>query len=113
MTFSDDKVARLWTLPSIKDIDQLAKDKFESTTEYQKRVASWSSDYTTLVTLGEYNADTESYAAKIGDSDVNVPMPRDEARRLDGQREAVLTCKLKMYDTEKLQLADVKLARVP
>ena len=113
VTFSDDKVARLWTLPSIKDVDQLARDKYESTQQYQKRVAGWSSDYTTLVTLGEYNADTESYAAKIGDSDVNVPMPRDEARRLDGQREAVLTCKLKMYDTEKLQLADVKLARVP
>jgi hypothetical protein len=40
-------------------------------------------------------------------------MPRDEARRFAGQREAILTGKLKMYDAEQLQLADVKLARVP
>jgi WD40 repeat protein len=113
VTFSDDKVARLWTLPTVKDVNQLTKDSFESTTEYQKRVAGWSSEYTTLVTLGEYNADTESYAAKIGDSDLSVPMPRDEARHFAGQREAILTCKLKMYDAEKLQLAEVKLARVP
>jgi WD40 repeat protein len=113
VTISDDKVARLWALPSVKDVNQLAKDKFESTTEYQKRVAGWSSDYTSLVMLGDYNADTESYAAKIGEFTVAVPMPRDEARRFAGQREAILTGKLKMYDAEQLQLADVKLARVP
>lgn len=113
VTFSDDKVARLWALPSVKDVNQLAKDKFESTAEYQKRVAGWSSDYTALVILGEYNADTETYAAAIGDIEVRVPMPRDEARRLAGQREAILTGTLKMYDADKLQLADAKLARVP
>jgi WD40 repeat protein len=113
VTFSDDKVARLWALPSVKDVNQLAKDNFESTAEYQKRVAGWSSDYETLVMLGEYNADTESYAAKIGEFTVGVPMPRDEARRFAGQREAILTGKLKMYDAEQLQLADVKLARIP
>jgi WD40 repeat protein len=113
VTFSDDKVARLWALPTVKDVNQLAKDSFESTAEYQKRVAGWSSDYTTLVMLGEYNADTESYAAKIGEDTIQVPMPRDEARHLAGQREAILTGTLKMYDADKLQIADVKLARVP
>jgi WD40 repeat protein len=113
VTFSDDKIAKIWSLPTVTGVDKLAKDSFESSTEYQKRVADWSSDYTALVQLGDYNADTESYAAKIGASTVNVPMRRDEARALSGQQQAMLTGKLKMYDADNLQLSDVKLARVP
>jgi len=113
VTFSDDKVAKLWALPAVQDVDKLTKDSFESTAEYQKRVAGWSSDYTTLVTLGDYNADTESYTVKVGDFPINVPMARDDARHLAGQREAILSGRLKYYDVDQLQLADSKISRIP
>jgi WD40 repeat protein len=113
VTFSDDKVAKLWALPAVRDVSKLLKDSFESTTEYKKRVADWSSDYTTLVSLGEYDADTESYTVKVGSVEIKVPMARDDARQFAGQREAILSGRLKFYDTDKLQLAEYKLSRIP
>jgi WD40 repeat protein len=113
VSFSDDRVAKLWALPAVQDIAKLTKDSYESTTEYQKRVADWSSAYTTLVALGEYNADSETYAVRVGDFSISVPMPRDQARNLAGQREAILTGRLKVYDADQLQLAESKLSRIP
>jgi WD40 repeat protein len=113
VTFSDDKVAKLWALPAVQDVAKLTKDSFESTAEYQKRVADWASDYTTLAMLGDYNADTESYTVKVGDFAINVPMARDDARHLAGQHEAILSGHLKYYDVDQLQLADSKISRIP
>ena len=113
VTFSDEKVAKLWALPNVQEMSRLIKDSFESSAEYQKRVADWSSDYTTLVSLGEYNADAESYTVNVGKITVVVPMPRDDARHMAGQKEAILSGRLKFYDAERLQLSDAKLSRIP
>jgi hypothetical protein len=91
----------------------LVKDPFESTTEYMNRAKGWGSDFSMLVALGEYNADAELYAVKIGDAVVSVPLQREDARKLAGQRQAVLTTKLKFFDVEQLQLVNAKLQRLP
>jgi WD40 repeat protein len=113
VTFSDEKVAKLWALPNVHEMSRLIKDSFESSAEYQKRVADWSSDYTALVSLGEYNADAESYTVNVGKISVVVPMPRDDARHMAGQKEAILSGRLKFYDADRLQLSDAKLSRIP
>jgi WD40 repeat protein len=113
VSFTKERVAKVWGLPEVEDADKLRKDTYESTAEYQKRVAEWSSPFTALVELGEYNADAETYAVRIGDYSFPVPVPRADARHFGGQREALLQGKLSMFDSEQLQLADGKLARLP
>jgi WD40 repeat protein len=113
VSFTKERVAKVWGLPEVEDADKLRKDTYESTAEYQKRVAEWSSPFTALVELGEYNADAETYAVRVGDYSFPVPVPRADARRLGGQREAILQGKLTMFDSEQLQLADGKLERLP
>ncbi len=113
MTFSDDKVPKLWALPAVKELGRLTKDSFESTSEYEKRISDWTSDYTALVKLGDYNADSESYTVKVGEFSISVPMARDDARQFSGQSEAILSGRLKFYDSEQLQLADSKIKPIP
>jgi len=111
-SFGKERDARFWALPEVQDLGRLRKDTYESTSEYQKRVADWTSPFTALVELGNYDADAETYAVRVGDYSFNVPVPRDDARHFSGQREAVLTGKLKVFDGEQLQLADGKLERL-
>jgi hypothetical protein len=42
-----------------------------------------------------------------------VPLQRDEARKLAGQRQAILSTKLKFFDGEQLQMVNSKLMRLP
>jgi WD40 repeat protein len=113
VTVGTDNVAKLWALPLIKNMEQLVKDQFESTIDYQKRMTSWSSPYTSLVTLAGYNADAETFALKIGDIGFEVPLARDAARKLAGQRQAVVTGKLQFFDSDQLVLVEPKLSRLP
>jgi len=113
VSFSKERVGKIWALPEVEGADKLRKDNYESSSEYQQRVAEWSSPFHALVALVEYNADAETYAVKVGDYSFAVPVPRGEARLFAGQREAVLTGRLKVYDGEQLQLGDGKLERVP
>jgi uncharacterized caspase-like protein len=112
-SFGADNMVRLWALPDIKDRQQLVKDQFESTAEYAKRMSSWSSPYSALVALGSYNADSELYTVKLGEVTANVPMDRESARKLVGQRQAMLEANLKFFDPEQLILAEPKLQRLP
>jgi WD40 repeat protein len=113
VSFSKERVAKIWALPQVQDADKLRKDTYESTADYQKRVAEWSSPFTALVALGEYNADAETYAVRVGDFSFTVPVPRGDARLFAGQREALLTGRLKVFDGEQLQIGDGKLERLP
>lgn len=113
LSVGNDRTLKLWGLPQVQDMANLVKDPFESTTEYMGRAKGWGSDFSMLVALGDYNADSELYSVKIGDASVSVPLKRDEARKLAGQRQAVLTTKLKFFDVEQLQLVNSKLERLP
>jgi len=113
VSVSKEHVAKLWAIPDVQDLWRLAKETDESEDDYFKRVANWSAPYTHLVTLGDFNAETEMYSVKMGEFSIDVPMPRDEATRLAGQREAILTGRLRVYDADQLQLSDGKLSRIP
>lgn len=113
LSVGNDRTLKLWGLPQVQDMTNLVKDPFESTAEYMSRAKGWGSDFSMLVALGEYNADSELYAIKIGDATVSVPLPREDARKLAGQRQAVLTTKLKFFDVDQLQLVGSKLVRLP
>jgi WD40 repeat protein len=113
LSVGNDRTLKLWGLPQVQDMANLVKDPFESTTEYMNRAKGWGSDFSMLVALGDYNADSELYAVKIGDAVVSVPLQREDARKLAGQRQAVLSTKLKFFDVEQLQLVNAKLLRLP
>ncbi|MRV70864.1 hypothetical protein GJ700_03910 [Duganella sp. FT92W] len=113
VTVGTDNMAKLWALPEIREANQLVKDQFESSAEYHKRMTNWSSPYSALVTLVGYNADTQTYSVKVGDVAIDVPFERDAARKLLGQRQAIVTGNLRFFDVEQLVLADAKLTRLP
>jgi hypothetical protein len=104
---------KLWGLPQVSDMASLVKDPFETTAEYTRRAKAWVSSFAVLVGLGDYNADSELYSVRIGDATVLVPLTRDDARKLAGQRQALLRSKLKFFDGDQLQMTDSTLARLP
>lgn len=113
VSFGKGRTAKLWGLPAVQDVEKLKRDQFESSSDYTRRVAEWTSPYTALVALGEYNADAETYTVRIGDVTLTLPTPRTDARRFSGQREGILTGRLKVFDVDQLQLSDAKLSRLP
>jgi WD40 repeat protein len=113
VSYGKGRTTKLWGLPEVQDLEKLKKDQFESSGDYTRRVAEWSSPYTTLVTLGDYNADAETFAVRVGDVTITLPTPRAEAKRFAGQREGILTGKLKVFDVEQLEITDAKLSRLP
>lgn len=112
-SFGKGRTAKLWGLPEVEGLEKLKRDEFETSNEYTRRVGEWTSPYNALVSLVEYDADSETYAVRIGDVALTVPTPRADAKRFSGQREAVLTGRLKVYDANQLQLSDTKLSRLP
>jgi WD40 repeat protein len=112
-SFGKGRTAKLWGTPEVQGLDKLKRDEFETSTDYTHRVAEWTSPYTALVSLGEYDADAESYSLRIGDVALTLPIPRADAKRFSGQREGILSGKLKVFDVNQLQLNDVKLSRLP
>lgn len=108
-----DNTWRMWTVPEIQNMQKLNKDQFESTAEYNVRVADWSSPYTSMVTLVSYNADAATYNVRFGDIEAAVPLDREAARQLMGQRSAIIKAKLKHFDAEHLILSDSTLTRLP
>jgi len=87
LSVASDHSAKLWAIPEIKDMNQLAKDTYESTVEYHKRMINWSSPYTSLVNLHGFNADSEVFTVKFGDVSVQIPIERDAAKKLLGQKQ--------------------------
>jgi WD40 repeat protein len=110
---SNDRSLKLWGLPQVSDMASLVKDPFETTAEYTRRAKAWVSSFAVLVGLGDYNADSEQYSVRIGDATLLVPLTRDDARKLAGQRQALLRSKLKFFDGDQLQMTDSTLARLP
>jgi hypothetical protein len=76
-------------------------------------MSNWTSPYSALATLVGYNADTQTYSVKVGEVAIDVPFERDAARKLMGQRQAIVTGNLRFFDVEQLVLADAKLTRLP
>ncbi len=113
ISMSSDDLAKLWVLPKIQDADRLLKDAFESTVEYHKRMADWSSPFSALVDLVGFNADKEIYVVRVGPVSVEVPIRRDAAKKLVGQRQATLSGTLKFVDIDQLLVDDSKLTRLP
>jgi WD40 repeat protein len=112
-SFGKARTAKLWGTPEVQDLEKLKRDEFETSTDYSRRVAEWTSPYTVLVSLGQYDADAETYGVRIGDVTLALPLPRADAKRFSGQREAILTGRLKVFDVKQLQLTDVTLNRLP
>ncbi len=113
VSFGKGRTAKLWGLPEVQDLEKLKRDQFESSSDYTRRVSEWTSPYTALVSLGEYDADREAYTVHLGDVTLTLPTPVAEAKRFQGQREGILTGKLKVVDVERLELNDIKLSRLP
>jgi uncharacterized caspase-like protein/WD40 repeat protein len=111
-SFGADNTIKLWALPDVKDRQHLAKDQLESTAEYVKRMANWNSPYTALVTLDAYNADSALFKVRLGDLSAEIPVDREAAKKLVGQRQAMLSARLKFFDSEQLIIADAKLNSV-
>jgi WD40 repeat protein len=112
-SFGKARTAKLWGTPEVQGLEKLKRDEFETSNDYTRRLSEWTSPYTALVSLGQYDADSETYGVRIGDVTLALPLPRADAKRFSGQREAIMTGRLKVFDAKQLQLNDVTLNRLP
>jgi hypothetical protein len=76
-------------------------------------VAGWDSPYTTLVTLDAYDADSALFKVHLGELSAAIPVDRESAKKLVGQRHAMLSAHLRLFDSEQLIIGDAKLDSVP
>jgi hypothetical protein len=52
------------------------------------------------------------FKVRLGDLSAEIPVDREAAKKLVGQRQAMLSARLKFFDSEQLIIADAKLNSV-
>ncbi len=85
----------------------MQKDKYETTSDFQKRVQAFSTPYSMKVALQDYNADRGSFDAAWRGVPLQVPMSPAQARQFAGMKEMTLSGDLRALDEDFLELRKV------
>jgi len=104
---------RLWDLTTKQErIDEflarLKKDKFETSTDYRRRVAALTHPYSIKVNIADYDADRGQFLVSWRDIPFTVPMAPDQARKFSGRTEMTLQGELAMLEGEFLELRNAE-----
>jgi WD40 repeat protein len=95
------------------DVSELAafrKDPFESSAQYQARLADWKRPYSAPITLSDYDADQGAFKAVLAGSLVLIPVPGEQARTIAvNKRPMLVQGTLRYADALKLRLAGASL----
>jgi len=82
----------------------LKRDKFETTAQYQERLATQTLPYTMKVALKDYDADRGRFLGTWRGAPVQVPLPPAEARQFADVREMSLKGELRVIGEDYLEL---------
>ncbi|MEK7945477.1 hypothetical protein WKR98_12035 [Pigmentiphaga sp. YJ18] len=82
----------------------LKKDKFETSAEYQKRLAALTLPHTMKVALQDYDADRGMFIGTWRDVPVMVPLPPAQARQFADATAMSVTGELRVIDEDYLEL---------
>ncbi|MDH2236713.1 hypothetical protein N5K27_10425 [Pigmentiphaga sp. GD03639] len=82
----------------------LKKDKFETSAEYQKRLATLTMPHTMKVALRDYDADRGMFIGTWRNVQVSVPLPPAQARQFADAKEMSMTGDLRAIDEDYLEL---------
>lgn len=85
-----------------------AKDPFETTGAWNKRVASLRLTHRIALDLSQYDADQARFEAKLHGVPMSLPLPPDVARQLAGAKTVDLEGELKVLDANFFELANAK-----
>lgn len=102
---------RLWRFahddsgkPAAAFLAALKKDKFETSAEYQKRLATLTLPHAMKVALRDYDADRGMFIGSWRNVPVMVPLPPAQARQFADAKEMSVTGELRAIDEDYLEL---------
>lgn len=102
-----DKTITLWDLSGLKLTAVLRKGEFETTKEFEERVSRQGAPYTSVITLGKYDADKAGFEAEVSGNTVLVRVPRDRAKEIINHKEKIrIEGTLKYLDPAAMELAN-------
>jgi WD40 repeat protein len=124
VSFGKARTAKLWSVSEVQGRETLRRSPYETTAEFNRRVASWGSAYRAPVTLGDYDADAGMLPVSLGGVTISLPTPSEVAQLFAGQRQAILACRLKHFQApltpagvplaaDQLEITEPKLERLP
>jgi len=90
--------------PAAAFLAALKKDKFETSAEYQKRLATLTLPHTMKVALQDYDADRGMFIGTWRNVPVMVPLPPALARQFADAKEMGVTGDLRVIDEDYLEL---------
>jgi len=102
---------RLWRFahddsgkPAAAFLAALKKDRFETSAEYQKRLATLTLPHAMKVALRDYDADRGMFIGSWRNVPVMVPLPPAQARQFADAKEMSVTGELRAIDEDYLEL---------
>lgn len=105
---SGEEVAIIWDISSYRIADQLKKNPFETTAEYEARVGQTEIPYAEEILLkaDQYDADRSGFVIQFKNNKLFILVEREIARELTERKAGVLRLsgQLKYHDTESLKL---------
>lgn len=112
--WGDVMTTRIWQRSALFDpqldsfLKSAAKDGFETTETWRKRVAALGLPYRIALELDHYDADQGRFDARFKGVPMRLPVPPEVARTLAGAKTVELEGNLKVLDTDFFELADAK-----
>jgi len=93
--------------PAAAFLAALKKDKFETSAEYQKRLATLALPHAMKVSLQDYDADRGMFIGTWRNVPVTVPLPPAQARQFADAKDMSVTGELRVIDEDYLELRNV------
>lgn len=112
LTYDKDGMLKVWAFSSVERAGELKRDQFETSSEYTKRLKDWRAPFSGIVSLADYDADTETYKAVFGNYVFPVKTARETARAFAKDTRAVLKATLQYYDKEQVVLTEPSLGKL-
>ncbi len=107
---SGDKAIIIWDLAGIFVANALKKGEFETTKEFESRLAHINMLYTSSIKVGNYNADVSAFEAEIAGNKVYAAIPREKAKELTERKNmAYVEGKIRYFDADTILLAETYL----
>lgn len=104
---SGDKTILIWDLAGIFVANALKKGEFETTKEYEYRLARINMLYTSSIKVGSYNADISAFEAEIAGNKVYAGIPREKAKDLTERKNMVyVEGKIRFHSDDTIKLAE-------
>jgi len=100
-------IIQLWDTTGVNLSGVFSKGEFETTSEYEQRLNRTEIPYSTVITLGMYDADRSLFEAELEGTKFFISLPKDKAAGIADHKDKIrLECKLKYFDADNVELVN-------